>query len=54
VKELRRMGLGHMEEADIDGDGWVDTNDIALAAQGQYRRPIEGLDEPTELEQPNW
>jgi len=54
VKELRRMGLGHMEEADIDGDGWVDTNDIALAAQGQYRRPIEGLDEPTQLEQPNW
>jgi len=54
VKELRRMGLGHMEEADINGDGWVDTNDVALAAQGQYRRPIEGLDEPTELEQPNW
>ena len=54
VKELRRMGLGYMEEADIDGDGWVDTNDIALAAQGQYRRPIEGLDQPAELEQPNW
>ncbi|MEY2714853.1 MAG: hypothetical protein RIT24_1196, partial [Planctomycetota bacterium] len=54
VKELRRMGLGYMEEADINGDGWVDVTDVALAGQGQYRRPIEGLDEADGLEQPNW
>jgi hypothetical protein len=54
VKDLRRMGLGEMAEADINGDGWVDTADVALAAQGHYRRSIEGLDQPAELEQPNW
>jgi hypothetical protein len=54
VKELRRMGLGYMEEADINGDGWVDVTDVALAGQGQYRRPIEGLDEADGIEQPNW
>ena len=26
----------------------------ALAAQGFYRRPIEGLDQPVDLENPNW
>jgi hypothetical protein len=54
VKELRRMGLGYMEEADINRDGWVDATDLALAAQGQYRRPIEGLDQADGIEQPNW
>ncbi|MEY4010671.1 MAG: hypothetical protein RLZZ93_1364, partial [Actinomycetota bacterium] len=54
VKELRRMGLGFMEEADINGDGWVDVNDVALAGQGQYRRPIDGLVEADGIEQPNW
>jgi hypothetical protein len=54
VKELRRRGLGHMEEADINQDGWVDATDLALAAQGQYRRPIEGLDQPVDLENPQW
>jgi hypothetical protein len=54
VKELRRRGLGHMEEADINQDGWVDAADIALAAQGQYRRPMEGLDQPVDLEDPQW
>jgi hypothetical protein len=54
VKELRRMGLGHMEESDINQDGWVDGADLALAAQGFYRRPIEGLDQPVDLENPNW
>jgi len=43
-----------MAEADINGDGWVDTTDVALAAQGHYRRPMEGLDQPVDLEQPNW
>ena len=48
------MGLGYMEEADINMDGWVDATDLALAAQGQYRRPIEGLDQADGIEQPNW
>ena len=34
--------------------GWVDGADLALAAQGFYRRPIEGLDQPVDLENPNW
>lgn len=35
VKDLRRAGLGHQAIADINGDGWVDTTDLALVLQGQ-------------------
>ena len=28
VKELRRMGLGHLTVADMNGDGWVDQRDM--------------------------
>jgi hypothetical protein len=35
VKDLRRAGLGHQAIADINGDGWVDTTDLALMLQGQ-------------------
>ncbi|MEY2716353.1 MAG: hypothetical protein RIT24_2696, partial [Planctomycetota bacterium] len=38
VKELRRMGLGEFEIADLNGDGWIDATDIALAAQGVMPR----------------
>ncbi len=38
VKELRRMGSGNLELADINMDGWIDQADIALAMQGQFRR----------------
>ena len=38
VKELRRMGLGELERADLSGDGWVDATDIALASQGAMPR----------------
>jgi hypothetical protein len=40
VKDLRRMGLVGQEFADVNGDGWVDTTDIALMMQGvEPRRP---------------
>jgi hypothetical protein len=40
VKDLRRMGLVGQEMADLNGDGWVDTTDIALMMQGvEPRRP---------------
>ena len=48
VKELRRAGLGHMAEADINNDGWVDTADMALAMQGIYRRDVPGATEATD------
>jgi hypothetical protein len=31
VKELRRMGLGHLAGADHNHDGWIDARDIRLA-----------------------
>ncbi len=34
VKDLRRSGRGDLAIADINGDGWVDTADIALYMQG--------------------
>ncbi len=33
VKDLRRMGLGHLAAADLDRDGWVDVDDVAYAMQ---------------------
>ena len=55
VKDLRRAGLGHMVDADINGDGWVDAADMALAMQGIYRR--DGVAVPQgaeELESTDW
>ncbi|MGA1224227.1 MAG: beta strand repeat-containing protein [Phycisphaerales bacterium] len=55
VKDLRRMGLGHLEEADINMDGWVDATDIALAMQGQYRKDYAERLHPTlEVDMPQW
>ena len=31
VKELRRRGLGELAEADLNGDGWLDSSDVGLA-----------------------
>jgi hypothetical protein len=55
VKDLRRAGLGYMVEADINGDGWVDSADMALAMQGIYRRDGVAVPQGAErLESPNW
>ncbi len=34
VRELHRLGLGHLEVADLTGDGWVGPRDIAAFAAG--------------------
>ena len=34
VAELRARGLGHLAEADINRDGWVDTHDVAALVAG--------------------
>jgi len=34
VRELRRMGRGELVIADLNGDGWLDTEDMALWMQG--------------------
>lgn len=39
LKELRRAGLGHLAVADLNRDGWVDTNDIQLYMQGGAQPP---------------
>ena len=35
VKQLRREGLGRLESADINRDGWVDAVDVQLFMQGR-------------------
>ncbi|MEY3026669.1 MAG: hypothetical protein RLZZ238_1566, partial [Planctomycetota bacterium] len=55
VRDLRRAGLGYMADADINGDGWVDSTDMALAMQGIYK--VNGVPTPqaeSALESPNW
>jgi hypothetical protein len=39
VKELRRRGMGEIAAGDLNGDGWVDTTDVAIAMQGGIARP---------------
>jgi hypothetical protein len=34
VKELRRQGLGHLDGADLNRDGWVDMRDMQIFIQG--------------------
>jgi hypothetical protein len=55
VKELRRRGLGELAQADINGDGWVDQFDIALAAQGRFSKDAQPqADDAEGMENPNW
>jgi len=35
VKQLRREGLGRLESADINRDGWVDAVDVQMFLQGR-------------------
>jgi hypothetical protein len=39
VKDLRRQGLGHLAEADLNGDGWVDVRDIEQFMRGAGQPP---------------
>jgi hypothetical protein len=52
VKELRRMGSGNLELADINMDGWIDQADIALAMQGQFRRDDPNANHATDRAEP--
>ena len=55
VKELRRAGLGYLEQADINMDGWVDQTDMGLAMQGQFRRDYpNALEVQDEVEVADW
>lgn len=43
LKELRRIGMGHLASADLNRDGWLDTRDIAYHLQhggGNRREPF--------------
>jgi len=54
VKELRRRGLGEIAQGDLNGDGWVDQFDVALAAEGRYRNNPEQADDAEVIENPIW
>jgi hypothetical protein len=41
ITQLRRSGLGHMAIADLNGDGWVDTADVAHFMQHGAPMPAE-------------
>ncbi|MFM7134196.1 MAG: hypothetical protein ACKO0W_07755, partial [Planctomycetota bacterium] len=45
VRELRRAGLGHLAQADLNGDGWVDSRDIWLSMQNGGAPTQEELSE---------
>ena len=34
VRELRRLGMGELAVGDLNGDGWLDEKDLAIALQG--------------------
>jgi hypothetical protein len=46
VKDLRRQGLGHLVEADLNGDGWVDLRDIEHYMRGAGQPPTPALTPP--------
>ena len=54
IKDLRRAGLGELEQADINGDGWLDAEDIAMAMQGQFRPDFENNLDPADEVQVAW
>lgn len=55
LKDLRRHGLGHMAQADLNSDGWLDAADMALAMQGQYRDSgAVRVREQDQTTQPRW
>lgn len=43
LQQLRREGLGHLESADLNRDGWLDMRDVQLFTQGGFN---PGLDVP--------
>ncbi|MFM7050573.1 MAG: beta strand repeat-containing protein, partial [Planctomycetota bacterium] len=53
VKELRRRGLGEFAVADVNHDGWVDEEDLALVMSGQVPG-FTPADEPTIHEDTAW
>ncbi|MCE2880927.1 MAG: hypothetical protein LW636_01015 [Planctomycetaceae bacterium] len=44
VKELRRLGMGDLAVADLNGDRWVDSEDIALLMSGEQPEMQEADD----------
>jgi hypothetical protein len=46
LNELRLMGLGHMAEADLNRDGWLDMNDIRVLRDGADSPPGDGRPPP--------
>jgi hypothetical protein len=41
IPALRRMGMGHLTVADVNGDGWLDEADVAYYMQHGAPMPAE-------------
>jgi len=52
VAELRQRGLGYLAVADLNGDGWLDVDDVAAFQQGVRPKPTPGVLEQEAVELP--
>ena len=43
LRELQRMGLGDLDEADLNGDGMLDIVDVELYHQGYIPKPPKAV-----------
>ena len=41
VAELRALGLGHLIASDLNGDGWLDADDLSVYAVGPWSEPVD-------------
>ena len=49
VEELRDLGLGHLSVGDLNGDGWLDMEDVSAFLQGVRPEPQLPVEEAAEV-----
>ena len=54
VKELRRQGLGQLALADLNGDGWVDQQDIQTLLENGLEQGRVTVTKPGRIQLPRW
>ena len=54
VKELRRQGLGQLALADLNGDGWVDQQDIQTLLENGLEQGRVTVTKPGRIQVPRW
>jgi hypothetical protein len=54
VKELRRQGLGQLALADLNGDGWIDQQDIQNFLENGLEHGLVTVTKPGRIQVPRW